>query len=69
MKPIRLDGRSLNRAQVAEIAHGAPVSLDPEQMRAVQPDQRFEVGLRRGAIANAIQICLKLRCHVAFDFL
>ncbi|WP_146909843.1 HAL/PAL/TAL family ammonia-lyase [Arenimonas daejeonensis] len=36
MKPIRLDGRSLNRAQVAEIAHGAPVSLDPQQMQAVQ---------------------------------
>jgi histidine ammonia-lyase len=36
MKPITLDGRSLNRAQVAEIAHGAPVSLDPKQMQAVQ---------------------------------
>lgn len=36
MKPITLDGRSLNRAQVAEIAHGAPVSLDPKQMHAVQ---------------------------------
>jgi histidine ammonia-lyase len=36
MKPITLDGRSLNRAQVAEIAHGAPVSLDPGQMQAVQ---------------------------------
>ncbi len=36
MKPITLDGRSLNRAQVAEIAHGAPVRLDPAQMHAVQ---------------------------------
>jgi histidine ammonia-lyase len=36
MKPITLDGRCLNRAQVAEIAHGAPVSLDPKQMLAVQ---------------------------------
>ena len=36
MKPIRLDGISLNRAQLAEIALGAPVSLDPAQMGAVQ---------------------------------
>ena len=36
MKPIRLDGSSLNRAQLAEIALGAPVSLDPAQMGAVQ---------------------------------
>lgn len=36
MKPITLDGRSLNRAQVAEIAHGAPVTLDAGQMHAVQ---------------------------------
>ncbi|MAL03272.1 MAG: histidine ammonia-lyase, partial [Arenimonas sp.] len=36
MKPITLDGRSLNRAQVAEIAHGAPVTLDAGQMQAVQ---------------------------------
>jgi len=36
MKPITLDGRSLNRAQVAEIAHGAPVTLDAAQMQAVQ---------------------------------
>lgn len=36
MKPIRLDGSSLNRAQLAEIALGAPVSLDPAQMDAVQ---------------------------------
>ena len=36
MQPITLDGRSLNRAQVAEIAHGAPVRLDPGQMQAVQ---------------------------------
>ena len=36
MKPITLDGRSLSRAQVAEIAHGAPVALDPARMRDVQ---------------------------------
>lgn len=36
MQPITLDGRSLNRAQVAEIAHGAPVRLDPGKMQAVQ---------------------------------
>jgi len=36
MKPIQLDGRSLNRAQLADIAMGAPVSLDPAQMPAVQ---------------------------------
>lgn len=36
MKPITLDGRSLNRAQLAEIALGAPVRLDPAQMPAVQ---------------------------------
>jgi histidine ammonia-lyase len=36
MKPIRLDGSSLNRAQLAEIALGAAVSLDPAQMPAVQ---------------------------------
>ncbi|HEX4854670.1 HAL/PAL/TAL family ammonia-lyase [Arenimonas sp.] len=36
MKPITLDGRGLNRAQLAEIALGAPVRLDPAQMPAVQ---------------------------------
>ncbi|GAB2500819.1 HAL/PAL/TAL family ammonia-lyase [Arenimonas alkanexedens] len=36
MKPITLDGSSLNRAQLAEIALGAPVRLDPAQMPAVQ---------------------------------
>ena len=36
MKPITLDGRSLNRAQVAEIAHGAPVRLDEGRLQAVQ---------------------------------
>jgi histidine ammonia-lyase len=36
MKPIQLDGRSLNRAQLAEIALGAPVSLAAGQMGAVQ---------------------------------
>ena len=36
MKPIRLDGSSLSRAQLAEIALGASVRLDPAQMPAVQ---------------------------------
>lgn len=36
MKPITLDGSSLNRAQVVEIAHGAHVVLAPAQMQAVQ---------------------------------
>jgi histidine ammonia-lyase len=36
MKPITLDGCSLNRAQLAEIALGAPVRLDPARMPAVQ---------------------------------
>ena len=36
MKPITLDGRHLTRAQVAEIAHGAQVALDPAQMHAVR---------------------------------
>ncbi|MDY0023010.1 aromatic amino acid lyase, partial [Arenimonas caeni] len=36
MQPITLDGRSLSRAQVAEIAHGAPVRLDPGKLQAVQ---------------------------------
>ncbi|KFN49390.1 HAL/PAL/TAL family ammonia-lyase [Arenimonas composti] len=35
MKPITLDGRSLHRAQVAEIAHGAQVRLEPAQLEAV----------------------------------
>ena len=36
MRPIQLDGSSLNRAQLAEIALGAPVSLAQSQMGAVQ---------------------------------
>lgn len=41
MKPILLDGRSLTRAQVAEVAHGATVQLDPEQLQAVQAAADF----------------------------
>ena len=36
MKPVRLDGRSLTRAQLVAVAHGAAVELAPEQLPAVQ---------------------------------
>ncbi len=36
MKPIRLDGRSLTRAQLVAVAHGAHVELAAEQLPAVQ---------------------------------
>lgn len=35
MKPIRLDGQSLTRAQLVEVAHGAAVALDDAALRAV----------------------------------
>ncbi|GAB2505951.1 histidine ammonia-lyase [Pseudoxanthomonas sangjuensis] len=35
MKPIRLDGQSLTRDQLVEIAHGAQVGLDAEALRRV----------------------------------
>ena len=35
MKPIRLDGQSLTRDQLVEIAFGASVGLDPEALKAV----------------------------------
>ena len=35
MKPIRLDGQSLTRDQLVEIAYGASVGLDPEALKAV----------------------------------
>jgi histidine ammonia-lyase len=35
MKPIRLDGRSLTRDQLVEIAYGASVGLDPVALKAV----------------------------------
>ncbi|RYZ75006.1 MAG: aromatic amino acid lyase [Lysobacteraceae bacterium] len=35
MKPIRLDGKSLGRDQLVEIAYGASVGLDPEALKAV----------------------------------
>ena len=36
MNPIRLDGRSLTRASLVAVAHGAPVELDVQSLRAVQ---------------------------------
>ncbi|MEN5116845.1 aromatic amino acid lyase [Luteimonas sp. TWI662] len=35
MKAIRLDGRSLTRAQLVIVAHGAPVELDDQALHAV----------------------------------
>src|SRR5687767_9892571 len=36
MKPVRLDGRSLTRAQLVAVAHGATVELSAAQLPAVQ---------------------------------
>lgn len=36
MKPVHLDGRSLSRAQLVAVAHGASVELDEAQLPAVQ---------------------------------
>ncbi|HLU12790.1 MAG TPA: aromatic amino acid lyase [Arenimonas sp.] len=44
MRPILLNGRSLTRAQVVEIAHGAPVTLDPDQLPAVRKAADFLAG-------------------------
>src|SRR5690606_40910688 len=35
MKPVMLDGRSLTRAQLVAVAHGAQVALDPGALQAV----------------------------------
>ena len=35
MKPIRLDGQSLTRDQLVEIAYGASIGLDPKALKAV----------------------------------
>ena len=35
MKPIRLDGQSLTRDQLVEIAYGASIGLDPHALKAV----------------------------------
>lgn len=35
MKPIRLDGKSLTRDQLVEIAYGASIGLDPQALKAV----------------------------------
>jgi histidine ammonia-lyase len=35
MKPIRLDGQSLTRDQLVEIAYGANIGLDPQALKAV----------------------------------
>ncbi|HEY5850200.1 MAG TPA: aromatic amino acid lyase [Lysobacter sp.] len=41
MKPIRLDGRSLTRAQLVDVAYGAHVQLAPEQLPAVTRAAEF----------------------------
>ncbi|ASR44755.1 histidine ammonia-lyase [Xanthomonas citri pv. mangiferaeindicae] len=41
MKAIRLDGRSLTRAQLVIVAHGAPVELDDQALRAVAQAAEF----------------------------
>jgi histidine ammonia-lyase len=35
MRPVRLDGRSLTQRTLVEVAHGAPVELDAEALKAV----------------------------------
>src|SRR5690606_10293043 len=41
MKPVRLDGRSLTRAQLVAVAHGAQVELAEEQLPAVARAAEF----------------------------
>ncbi len=41
MKPVRLDGRSLTRAQMVAVAHGAQVELAEEQLPAVARAAEF----------------------------
>ncbi|MGH8085929.1 MAG: HAL/PAL/TAL family ammonia-lyase [Lysobacter sp.] len=41
MKPVRLDGRSLTRAQLVAVAHGAQVELAAEQLPAVARAAEF----------------------------
>ncbi|RPE82014.1 HAL/PAL/TAL family ammonia-lyase [Vulcaniibacterium tengchongense] len=41
MKPIRLDGRSLTRAQLVDVAYGAQVELDAAQLPAVARAAEF----------------------------
>ena len=41
MKPIRLDGQSLTRDQLVEIAYGASVGLDPAALKAVARAAEF----------------------------
>ncbi|GAB2514314.1 HAL/PAL/TAL family ammonia-lyase [Lysobacter humi (ex Lee et al. 2017)] len=41
MKPVHLDGRSLTRAQVLAVAHGAPVELDEAELPAVARAAQF----------------------------
>ena len=41
MKPVLLDGRSLTRAQLVAVAHGAQVSLDEGALRAVARAAEF----------------------------
>ena len=41
MKPVRLDGRSLTRAQLVAVAHGAQVELADEQLPVVARAAEF----------------------------
>ena len=41
MKPVRLDGRSLTRAGLVAVAHGAQVELATEQLPAVARAAEF----------------------------
>ena len=44
MKPIRLDGRSLSRVQLVEVAHGASVELDAGALENVARAAGFLAG-------------------------
>ena len=41
MRPVRLDGRSLTQRTLVEVAHGAPVELDVEALKAVARAAEF----------------------------
>ena len=41
MRPVRLDGRSLTQRTLVEVAHGAPVELDAEALKAVARAAEF----------------------------
>ena len=46
MKPIRLDGRSLTRDRMVEVAYGAQVMLDEGALRNVAHAAAFLAGAR-----------------------